>query len=76
VPLAALVAEAELNSAARQDRVACFVDAPIARLDSGGGRCGGALGAVKALEVGTNLAPEADLSARLKPVIRLAHRAL
>ena len=72
VALAALVAEAELFTAARENRFATSIDAPVAHLDLGGGRCGGTLPTVEALEVGTDPAADAGLGAGLKPIIGLA----
>jgi hypothetical protein len=76
VALAALVAEAELYTAARENRFAHFIDAPVAFLDLGGGRCGGALRAVEALEVGTDPTADAGLGAGLKPIVNLAYDAV
>ena len=76
VALAALVAEAELFTAARENRFAHFIDAPVAFLNLGGGRCGGALRAVEALEVGTDPAADTGLRAGLKPIVNLAYGAV
>ena len=54
VALAALVTKAKLYAAARKNRFARSIDAPVTFLDLGGGRCGGALRAVETLEVGTD----------------------
>ena len=70
--LAALVAEAELGPAAREEFIARLVDAPVAHLDLGRGRGGAALRAVEALEVGPDAAANAGLGAGLEPVVRLA----
>ena len=74
--LAALVAEAELYPAARENRFARPIDAPVAFLDLGGSRCGGARRAVEALKVGTDPTADAGLGAGLIPIIRLTYGAL
>ena len=76
VALAALVAKAKLYAAARKNRFARSIDAPVAFLDLSGGRCGGALRTVEALKVGTDPTADAGLGAGLIPIIRLTYGAL
>ena len=71
-----MVSEAELRPAAREQRIARLVDAPEAHFDLGRFRCGGALGTVEPLVVGTNPAPDADGLLGLEPKVRLTDRAV